>query len=173
MIAGLKYSGQLSYSRVLGTLLADEAVRSQVQLPDVLLPMPMHQARYRQRGFNQAQELGRWCGLRLGIELRPHWARRRVDTPSLTGLNKASRELEIRGAFEALPIVEGKHVAIIDDVLTTGASSTELARELYDSGAAAVSLWVVARTASTGVGQTDFINMRLSEAGSSESSKLP
>ena len=173
LVTGLKYGGQLSYGRVLGTLLADECARTGAPMPDALLPMPMHPSRYRQRGFNQAQELARWCGSRLGLGVRSDWASRHVDTPALAGLNKASRELTIRGAFQVEPAVAGRHIAIVDDVLTTGASSTELARELYDTGAQTVSLWVVARTASTGVDQSDFINMRLSEAGSSVSSKLP
>ena len=172
-MTGLKYGGQLSYGRVLGNLLADEIERTGVTLPDALLPMPMHQSRYRQRGFNQAHELASWCGSRLGVQIRNHWAQRHVDTPALAGLNKASRELEIRGAFQADAIVKGKHIAIVDDVLTTGASSTELTRELYDTGAQSVSLWVVARTASADVDQAEFINMRLSEVGSSVSSKLP
>ncbi len=173
LVTGLKYGGRVSYGRVLGNLLADEVQRTGVTLPDGLLPMPMHQSRYKQRGFNQAQELALWCGSRLGVRVQNHWAERHVDTPALAGLSKASRELEIRGAFQADTKVEGQHIAIVDDVLTTGASSTELARELYDTGAKSVSLWVLARTASADVDQAEFINMRLSDAGSSVSSKLP
>ncbi len=173
LVTGLKYGGQLSYGRVLGNLLADELERTGAPIPDALLPMPMHLSRYRQRGFNQALELASWCGPRLGVRIRSHWATRHVDTPALAALNKASRELEIRGAFQADTAVKGKHIAIVDDVLTTGASSSELARELYDTGAQSVSLWVVARTASADVDQAEFINMRLSEEGSAASSKLP
>ena len=173
LVLMLKYGGQLSYGRVLGNLLADEVERTSAPIPDALLPMPMHQSRYRERGFNQAHEIASWCGLRLSIQICGSWANRHVDTPALAGLNKASRELEIRGAFNADAAVEGKHIAIVDDVLTTGASSTELARELYDTGAQSVSLWVVARTASADAAQAEFINMRLSEAGSVVSSKLP
>ncbi len=173
LVTSLKYGGHLSYGRVLGNLLADEIERTGAPIPDALLPMPMHQSRYRQRGFNQADELAYWSGSRLGVAVCGQWAHRHIDTPALAGLNKASRELEIRGAFQVSSAVSGKHIAIVDDVLTTGASSTELARELYDTGALSVSLWVVARTASADVDQAEFINMRLSEAGSVASSKLP
>ncbi len=161
LVAGLKYSGKLHYGRVLGGLLADEARRSLVALPDALVAMPMHSQRYRQRGFNQSAELAHWCAVRLGLSVGTDWVSRLTDTPALAGLNRASRELEIRGAFHAKSAVRGLHVAIVDDVLTTGASSAELARELYDSGAARVSLWVVSRTASSAGSPIEFVNRQL------------
>jgi ComF family protein len=161
LIADLKYGGKLSYGRVLGVLLAMEAKRRVAVLPDVLIPMPMHKLRYRQRGFNQSVELAHWCADSLGLTMRTNWVDRHIDTPSLAGLTKASRELEIRGAFTAKSVVRGQHIAIVDDVLTTGASSAELARELYDSGAARVSLWVVARTATSTGNPIEFVNRQL------------
>jgi len=171
LITGLKYGEKLHYGRVLGLLLAKEAKRVSASTPDGLLPMPMHRKRFCKRGFNQAQELAHWCGASLNIPVQAHWAQRHIDTPSLAGLNRGERELEIRGSFTASDAVAGQHIAIVDDVLTTGASSAELARELYDTGARDVSLWVVARTARAGANQAEFINMRLSEAGNADSSK--
>ncbi|MFK7996256.1 MAG: hypothetical protein AB8B87_19110 [Granulosicoccus sp.] len=149
LIKRIKYREDRQLTRVLGTLLA-EAVRQNnaVSLPEMLLPMPLHASRLRRRGFNQAMDLALWCGKSLGIRVEKCRVSRIVDTGSLAGLNRQERQLLILGAFRADSALVGKRVAIIDDVLTTGASARELAREIYDSGAESVELWVLARTSS-------------------------
>ena len=153
LIKRLKYGSDRQLARVLGTLLADsvKAQREEV-LPEVLVPMPLHASRLSERGFNQAQDIARWCAYYLGIEVSANLASRAVDTGSLAGLSRAERQHRILGAFRASDTLVNKHVAIVDDVLTTGASGRELAREIYDSGAASVELWVLARTSSLRVG---------------------
>ena len=147
LIKRLKYRNDRQLARVLGTLLAISARSTrELALPDLLLPMPLHGLRQRERGFNQAQDIARWCGHYLGIEMSATLASRWVDTGSLAGLSRAERQHRILGAFRASDTLLNKHVAIVDDVLTTGASARELAREIYDSGAASVELWVLART---------------------------
>ncbi len=158
MIGRLKYGGKLELGRLLGELLAEEVLRQAVDRPCALIPMPMHPDRYRKRGYNQSEEIARWCGHRLGLPMQGQWVQRLADTPPLAGLGRGARELEIRGAFIADNAVRDQHVAIIDDVLTTGASSAELARELYDTGAKQVSLWAVARTAMSAHNQADLVN---------------
>ena len=153
LIKRLKYGSDRQLARVLGTLLAN-SVKTQREgvLPEVLIPMPLHVSRLSERGFNQAQDIARWCGYYLGIEVSSNLAGRAVDTGSLAGLSRAERQHRILGAFRASDTLVDKHVAIVDDVLTTGASGRELAREIYDSGAASVELWVLARTSSLRVG---------------------
>ena len=153
LIKRLKYGSDRQLARVLGTLLAN-AVKTQCEgiLPEVLVPMPLHASRLNERGFNQAQDIARWCAHYLGIEVSASLASRPVDTGSLAGLSRAERQHRILGAFRASDTLLDKHVAIVDDVLTTGASGNELAREIYDSGAASVELWVLARTSSLRLG---------------------
>lgn len=149
LIKQVKYREQRQLARVLGTLLGKEAkLRAQLPLPQLLLPMPLHSARLRHRGFNQAQDIAFWAGKQVGVPLASQSVMRTVDTGSLAGLNRLERQHRILGAFRASDALAGKRVAIVDDVLTTGASARELAREIYDSGAESVDLWVLARTSS-------------------------
>lgn len=153
MIKLLKYGQNRQLARVLGSLLGkavNEGAACDVEqsLPQVLLPMPLHPDRFRQRGFNQAEDIAYWAGKFLKVKMNASLACRAVDTGSLAGLNRQERQLKILGAFRASEDLFGKHIAIVDDVMTTGASARELTRELYDSGASSVELWVLARTSS-------------------------
>jgi len=142
----MKYRERRVYARVLGTALAREARRDPaVVLPDLLIAVPSRAAR-REAGFDHAAALARWCARELDVPDASAFATRTVDTGSLAGLSRAARQDRIRGAFRVDGRVAGRHVAIVDDVLTTGATAGELARELYDTGAASVELWVLART---------------------------
>jgi predicted amidophosphoribosyltransferase len=100
--------------------------------------------------MNQAWELARRVARRLQRDAEPFVLRRRVETPHLADLPRAERARAIRGAFELSPgasaRVAGAHVALVDDVMTTGATSAEAAQVLLAAGAAAVDLWVFART---------------------------
>ncbi len=149
LIKRLKYRHERQLARVLGELLA-EAVTSRVSsaLPDIIVPMPLYPARQRLRGFNQAQDIAYWAAKRLQVPLETRSVSRVVDTQSLAGLNRQERQHRILGAFRAEDALCGRRIAIVDDVLTTGASARELAREIYDSGAESVELWVLARTSS-------------------------
>lgn len=118
-------------------------------LPDFIVSMPLHPARLRERGFNQALEIARGVSRKLGVALLPGICRRIKDTPSQTGLPWKEREKNIRNAFTCEADLRGKHVAMLDDVMTTGATLNELAKALRKSGAAHVSGWVVARTLSS------------------------
>lgn len=148
LIQGLKYRQQRQIARVLGSLLARfvSQHRCDADLPDFLIPVPMHVARQATRGFNQADDIARWCAHDLKLHSWPGAAQRIVNTVSMAGLSRAARQNRILGAFRADEAVAGKRVAIVDDVLTTGSTARELARELYDTGALSVELWVLART---------------------------
>jgi len=114
-------------------------------LPDALVPMPLHPTQRRRRGFNQAWLLA--AGLRHAIDrpLLGSGVRRLRDTPSLTAQTARERRRALEGAFAVERIVPGR-VAIVDDVLTTGASARALAAELRRGGAESVAVWTLART---------------------------
>jgi len=169
IIQRLKYQQHLPSGRLLGSLLASEVAHrlNTFEQPDVLLPVPMHATRYRQRGFNHAAEIATWCGQSLGIASCPQFVERRFDTGSLAGLSRAERGLHIRGAFRVVEDLQGLTVAVVDDVLTTGATAGELATELLDNGVKSVQLWAVARTPFTGTASGSWMSMRCKASGKS------
>jgi len=144
LIQGLKYNGRLAIAPALGEFLAQcvEPLPS----PDLLIPMSLHPARIRQRGFNHATEIGRSVAKRLNLPLDIATCQRVRDTPPQVGLAYAQRRSNVRGAFVCKGGVSGKRIAIIDDVMTTGTSLNELANTLKQAGAREVEAWVVART---------------------------
>lgn len=146
-IHALKYRADLALARRLGILMARHLQRTHAPLPEWVIPMPLYPGRMRQRGFNQAQALAHPLAQTLRLRLKTHAARRVRDTADQTELSRRERQRNLRGAFEAnTPILAGRHVAIVDDVLTTGASCAALAAALRDAGAQRIDVWCVART---------------------------
>ncbi|WP_322521725.1 ComF family protein [Guyparkeria halophila] len=146
LIHRLKYRQDFSVVPLLQATLV-EAVAQQVPAvgPDALVPMPLHPRQRRRRGFNQAWLLADGVARATGVPLLRHGVRRVRDTGSLTALSARARRGALRGAFVAEGAIP-RHVAIIDDVLTTGASAQALAAALHRGGASAVSVWALART---------------------------
>jgi predicted amidophosphoribosyltransferase len=107
--------------------------------------MPLHANRLKERGFNQAVEIGRELAAITGVPMQAGWAARARDTPPQAGLKRDARKKNLRGAFECRPCVAGLHIGIVDDVMTTGSSLDELSAALKRAGAREVSCWVVAR----------------------------
>ena len=106
----------------------------------------MGAARLCERGFNQAAELAKIIGAELQIAVALSALRRLREADSQTRLGARARHANLRGAFVCDRSLAGLHVAVVDDVMTTGATATEMARALRGAGAARVSVWVVART---------------------------
>lgn len=146
LILRFKQGGDLVAGRVLGTLLAQRlAPLARAQPPGaVLLPMPLHRARLRQRGFNQAGLVAREIARETGIPLRQSLARRERPGRDQKQLGATERRVNLRDAFGAHPCT-GRCVIVVDDVLTTGASADALAGALLEAGAAEVRVWCVAR----------------------------
>jgi ComF family protein len=144
----LKFRGQRALAVPLGALLV-EATRAGLPggAPQLLVPVPLHPRRERERGFNQAALLARRVGRAWGCAVRGDVLVRTVATRSQTELDAAARRANVRDAFRARrsALVEGRHVVLVDDVLTTGATLSECARCLRAAGAAAVGALTVAR----------------------------
>lgn len=144
LLHAFKYAGNLALAEVLAEPLARLAAAQ--PKPDLLLPMPLHPARLRERGFNQSLEIARPVSRWLDIPLEACACRRTRDTPTQAKLKWKERRRNVRGAFACDLDLSGKKVAVLDDVMTTGATLDEISRVLRGHGAAEVSAWVVART---------------------------
>jgi predicted amidophosphoribosyltransferase len=134
----------------LAQLLADAVRNSGAALPPLVLPVPLGRVRQAERGMNQAWELARRVAARLHLRAQAGLLARRVETPHLADLPRDERARAICGAFALAPgattTLHGQHVALVDDVMTTGATAAEAARALLGGGAASVQMWVFART---------------------------
>lgn len=150
LVAALKFHAALDLCDALAQLLADAVRRSAIGLPALVAPVPLGTDRQRERGMNQSWELARRVAARLKLRSRADLLTRRVETPHLADLPRDERERAIRGAFALTPgattALRGQHLALVDDVMTTGATAAEAARTLLSGGAASVQLWVFART---------------------------
>jgi ComF family protein len=113
--------------------------------PDCLIPVPLHPTRLRQRGYNQALEIARPIAARLKIPLEVHAVRRIRATPAQALLPLRERARNVRGAFFARTRFDGRRVAIVDDVMTSGHTANSLAQCLRRAGAEDIEVWVVAR----------------------------
>lgn len=152
LIAGFKFHQKTELAAPLCELIlravaatpADEASRP------LLLPVPLSRERLRERGYNQAWELARRLARRLGLVARADVLQRSRDTPHQIGMSRAERERNLRDAFWIEPAqrwrLQGTHLALVDDVLTTGATAHAAALSLTRAGAARVDVWVAART---------------------------
>ncbi len=142
LVQAFKYGGNHAAGRFLGRALAAKTH----ERPDLVVPIPLATGRLAERGFNQAVELARTVCNTHGYALAAHACRRVRETPSLTHMPFTERARSIRDAFVCDANVAGKTVAVVDDVVTTGATLNELARMLKRAGAARVIGWVAART---------------------------
>jgi ComF family protein len=144
-IVSLKFHGRLASGHVLGALLAGRLAGRPEPLPELLIPVPLHAARLRRRGYNQALELAREISRRLSIPLAAGAARRVRSTGEQSRLDAVARRRNVRAAFEVDTIVRGRHVALLDDVITTGATVAELSRAARTAGASRIEVWAAAR----------------------------
>jgi ComF family protein len=146
LISGLKFHQKLNHARLLSQLLIDYLEQQRAPLPDLILPVPLHRQRLRERGYNQALEIARPIGRHFGLPIEPRLCRRVRATPAQTGLDRKTRRKNLRQAFHLTDQVEGQTIALLDDVVTTGSTVAELAKLLKRSDATRVDVWAVART---------------------------
>lgn len=150
LIARFKFHAALDLAPVFAARVVAASVAHQQTAPTLLLPVPLSDARLRERGYNQAWELARRIGRALRVRAEAALLLRVRETPHQIELPPARRAANVRGAFAVEPRrraeLSGQDIALIDDVMTTGATAAEAARVLLAAGAARVSVWVVART---------------------------
>ena len=145
-VHAFKFHGRRALARPLADLLLEPwGAPLAAASVDALVPVPLARARERERGFNQAALVAERLAGALGVPLRPRWLARVRATQPQSDLGAAERRANVRGAFAADTAVAGRHVAIVDDVLTTGATAAECARILRAAGAARVGVLAVAR----------------------------
>lgn len=142
LIHALKYAHQLAVAKWLGERLAGELGGRHF---DLLIPLPLHADRLRERGFNQSVEIARTVGHRLHLPLDHEHVVRNRATPPQAELARKERHRNVKNAFDCLGDFSGKHLLLIDDVMTSGATLSECARVLKLHGAVRVSVAVAAR----------------------------
>lgn len=151
LIQQFKFNEALILSQLLGDMIVNRLKESDIHSPDALVPVPLHPGRLKQRGFNQSLELARHIGKTLGIPVYKNLLVRTRATPKQSGLDRKARETNIRGAFniqisKKMAPLAGKHIAIIDDVITTGSTTREVAKVLKQADAVRISVFAVAKT---------------------------
>jgi ComF family protein len=143
MMQRYKYGNMLSLCAFFGQMLSEKVSTDSV---DLIIPMPMHPQRLKERGFNQALEISKILSISHEEKLDYRSSGRQKLTPPQASLPLKERVKNIKGAFNVNTDLTGKRIAIVDDVMTTGASLNELAKTLKKAGAAHVECWVIART---------------------------
>ncbi len=139
-----KFHEDLAAGRALADLWARQA--RPVIMPDLIVPVPLHRSRLRQRGYNQALELAQPLARQLGVGISTRMLRRVRATPPQSERDARARRLNVRGAFDLQPRARPPlHVALLDDILTTGATMNECARVLRRAGVRHIEAWAMAR----------------------------
>jgi ComF family protein len=149
LVLQLKFGARLALAPWFAQRLRDAVLaRASMALPDLLCPVPLGDRRLVERGFNQALEIARPLAASLGVALHPKLAERTLETSAQSGVTPAERANNVRGAFAVADpdLVAGRHVGLVDDVMTSGHTLGELAATFKRFGAARVTNFVFART---------------------------
>ena len=146
LISQLKFHGNLTHAPLLAHGFIHSIGHRKTNLPECIIPVPLHPKRLRERGFNQALELARIISIQLDIPLDYSFCQRDKATPFQSGLSAKQRIQNLRNAFRVTKMHSYKHVAIFDDVVTTGTTVNELAKQLRQSGIETIEVWAIART---------------------------
>lgn len=148
LIANLKFHKKLIYSRVLGEIMAESLAQyyQNKPLPASIIPVPLHKKRLQERGYNQALELARPIAKQLALPLLTHACIRNRVTQTQSSLSLEEREKNMKGAFSLTGEAVGKHIAILDDVITTGNTVTEMSQLFKKAGIETITLWCLARS---------------------------
>lgn len=148
LITGLKFGEKLGYGRILGELMSEKVCHEWYKkeaLPDALIPVPLHPKRLRQRGFNQALELLLPVKKRCQLPVLLDVCQRVRKTKPQSLLNRNRRGRNMQGVFEVIAPLKCEHIAIVDDVVTTGSTVSALSAALKLAGATQVDIWCICR----------------------------
>ena len=149
-IKQLKFQQQVLYAKLLGDKMADALSTYLNSKPDVIFPVPLHIKRLRSRGFNQALEIAKPIAKKLNIPLISDALIRSRYTQAQTELNADQRRSNLNNSFHYAPTSTYKHIALVDDVMTTGATLDEISKTLKQhSSVENISVWVCARAKAT------------------------
>jgi ComF family protein len=147
LITQLKFSEKLSCANVLSHLMIKHLIQDKNFIkPDLLLPVPLHAKRIQERGFNQALEIAKPLAKALKIPFERHLLFKKIFTMPQVGQTFAVRKKNLKNSFALRKALAGKHVGIVDDVMTTGSTVNEIAKLLKAQGATRVTVLAVART---------------------------
>lgn len=145
LIQRMKYRGVLPITRILGCMLGRRLAERGTPQVDAIVPIPLSAKREHERGYNQAREIAGFAARELGLPVEDRLAHRIRETSEQTGLSAGARRRNLRGAFAVEMGVVPERVAIVDDVLTTGATAESLAQALRRAGCRHIEAWAVAR----------------------------
>lgn len=144
LISALKYRRDYKVARLLGQLFV-QTLSTEHSIPDLIIPVPLHKNRMRQRGFNQALAICHTISKLLNVPIDSKSIIRTKDTPHQIGLSAKQRQHNIKDAFKINHTFLAQHIVIFDDVVTTGSTANELAKLLKTAGVPKVDLWGCAR----------------------------
>ncbi len=148
LISACKFHHKLNYTRLLGLLMAKSLPTRLKVLPELLIPVPLHKRRLAERGYNQSLEIARPISKSLHIPIDYNCCSRIRSTIAQTGLTGKKRQQNIKNAFAITQKINAKHIAIIDDVVTTGSTVAELSKLMRAQGVQHIQVWCCARTIS-------------------------
>lgn len=152
LISAMKYQAQPQLSKALSKLMAKQIKQQDMAvLPEALIPIPMHPSKQRRRGYNQATYLAKHLGKVFGIPIMHNALEKITSTDAQRNLSAKERQQNLSGAFRIKPskmkqLSKLEHVAIIDDVVTTGATANEASHCLTKAGIEQIEIWAIART---------------------------
>lgn len=148
LILQLKFASGLHLARLFASLLATRL--SDRPKPECVIPIPLHPSRQRARGFNQAVEIARPLARQLGCRLDLETCVRSRPTPAQSRLSAVQRRRNLHDAFALTRPLQARHIALVDDVMTTGATLNAVSKLLRRAGAEQIDVWVCARTHRSG-----------------------
>lgn len=152
-ILQLKFHNKLIYANLLGTLLADYLceyyAKHNLTYPQIIVPIPLHKKRLQERGFNQSVEIAKPVSKRFGIQIDRYTCQRSKNTQQQSLLSASQRKDNIKNAFyiaeKNIYKLQNKHIAILDDVITTGNTICEFCKYLNSIGVSNIDVWSVAQ----------------------------
>ncbi len=147
LISQLKFHDQILIAKLFGKILCQKMLfyyRDNAQ-PEFIIPVPLHQKRLRQRGYNQTYEIAKFIKQNFSVKLTINACQRIKATKPQTELNKKQRHNNVINAFSITPNFQAKHIAILDDVMTTGHTVNELSKSFIAAGVEKIDIWLVAR----------------------------
>lgn len=148
IILNLKFSNKLAYAKWLAQLLLEKIQNSYLteKLPDIIIPVPLHLKRLQERGYNQALEIAKTLAKKLSLPMNRTLCQRIRATAMQSELPAEKRRANVKNAFELNKPLAYEHIALVDDVMTTGQTVREISQLLLKHGAKRVDVWCVART---------------------------